>query len=384
MPILQIWVLAILSVFNSTTSSELGTPEDGQNEARPPVQRQYAFAFRMKHLYLIAGVAGLGIVAATTDIGQSAAIAQRVGWGFLVILGIFAIEFLVDVISWQYTFENIPTRPKWTYRLWQIKMIGEALNLVLAAGHFGGEPVKALLLKKRVGLTYGEAIASLVLARTVITMSLVIFLAFGLLAAAGIPQIGDAERTAAAFGFGGFCIAIALFFLIQRLRLTSVVTRTIFRGRLAAKLAPMLEHLHKLENRLVTFYTQRPLKLAISLAFAFSNWVFGVTTIYFTFYFLGHDVTFQEAWVIEAFTQMVRASTFFIPASIGAQESAFVLVITAITGNPALGLAVAIVRRGREIVWICLGLAIGWRMEAFGPTNKMQLKPSKPKGAALT
>ena len=317
--------------------------------------------FHVKHLYLAAGLFALAIVALTTDVGESAAIARRVGWGFAVIMLVYAVEFIFDVASWQMTFEKIPATPRCTYRLWQIKMIGEALNLTIPAGHFGGEPVKALLLKHRLGIGYGEGIASLVLARTTITLGLVAFLALGFVAALKVPEITEAERLAAAIGLGGFVTAIILFFLIQRLRLTSSAAGFLLRGRLAT----WITHVRELEDRLVRFYTARPRKFVLSLIFAFVNWAIGVGTIYYTFYFLDHPVTFQEAWIVEAFAQLVRASTFFVPASIGTQDGAFVLVVTAITGNPALGLAVAIVRRGREIVWIALGLTIGWQISAF-------------------
>ena len=55
----------------------------------------------------------------------------------------------------------------------------------------------------------------------------------------------------------------------------------------------------------------------------------------------------------------MRSGTFFIPASIGAQEGAFLLVYTAITGSPSLGIAVALVRRLREVLWIGWGVALG-------------------------
>ncbi|MCZ6765100.1 MAG: flippase-like domain-containing protein [Alphaproteobacteria bacterium] len=328
--------------------------------------------FHVKHLFLLAGLVILGVVALTIDVAESAVIAQRVGWGFLLILLVYAIEFIADVASWQLTFRSVPATPKWFYRLWQIKMVGEALNISLPAGHFGGEPVKAILLNRRLGLTFSEAIASLLLARTVITIALVAFLSIGFIAALEVPQVTDAERLAASIGLGAFCVAIVLFFLIQRLRLSSAAARMLIRGKWREKFEKMLAHLHALEDRLVHFYTKRPLRFAASLFLAFANWAIGAGTIYVTFYYLDHPVTFQEAWIVEAFAQLVRASTFFVPASLGAQESAFVLVVTAITGNPALGLAVAIVRRGREIVWIAIGLAIGWRLSAFGLKEKLQ------------
>ena len=55
---------------------------------------------------------------------------------------------------------------------------------------------------------------------------------------------------------------------------------------------------------------------------------------------------------------MVRSILFLVPASIGAQEVAFVVLAGAITGSPAAGVAVALIRRFRELVWILLGLSM--------------------------
>jgi uncharacterized membrane protein YbhN (UPF0104 family) len=56
--------------------------------------------------------------------------------------------------------------------------------------------------------------------------------------------------------------------------------------------------------------------------------------------------------------QLARNATFFIPASIGTQEGAFLLVCDGITGSSSFGIAVSIVRRFRELIWILLGLIV--------------------------
>jgi hypothetical protein len=76
--------------------------------------------------------------------------------------------------------------------------------------------------------------------------------------------------------------------------------------------------------------------------------------------FLGHPISLTDAWVIEAAVQLVRSGAFFIPAGIGMQEGAFFVIIALLTGQPALGLAVAAVRRFREVIWIAWGLVLGW------------------------
>ena len=59
--------------------------------------------------------------------------------------------------------------------------------------------------------------------------------------------------------------------------------------------------------------------------------------------------------------EIVRAGTFFIPGTLGSQEAAFLLATGAITGDPALGVATALIRRVREIVWLILGFSLGWK-----------------------
>ncbi len=63
--------------------------------------------------------------------------------------------------------------------------------------------------------------------------------------------------------------------------------------------------------------------------------------------------------------QAVRTASFFIPANLGAQDGAVVLIVGAFTGAPAAGLSTAILRRLRQLAWIAAGFAVGghysWR-----------------------
>ena len=53
-------------------------------------------------------------------------------------------------------------------------------------------------------------------------------------------------------------------------------------------------------------------------------------------------------------------------ANLGASEVGFVVLVGALTGQPALGLAAALMRRARELLWIVAGVALGWRL-SFTP-----------------
>ena len=318
----------------------------------------------LRILYLAIGLGLLSWILAGADLAAVWLHTTSVGVvGISVVLGLYALEFLADVAVWQVTFKTIPFRPLWLKRLYVVRMVGEAFNAVTPMASMGGEPVKVVLLKKYYGIPYGEASASVLLAKTTNLIALVVFLAGGFLLLLLDSRFSAAYKSAAGAGLAGFTAVIAVFFLVQRLRVSSRLSARLSRWRFGARIAEALHHIEAFDDRLAAFYADRR-RFAAARLLALSNWFIGALGIYVTMLFLGAPVTFTEAWIIEAFAQLVRAGTFFIPASIGAQEGAFVLVCAVLTGSPAFGLAAALIRRFRELVWISGGLLLGWRFSS--------------------
>ena len=167
----------------------------------------------------------------------------------------------------------------------------------------------------------------------------------------------DAKYNAiAGFGLTILTIAILCFFCIQRFKIISLTVVTLSNQRFFQWLKNSLQHAKELDLILVTFYRDHVKRTGFALFFAFINWFFGTIEIFITMHLIGYPISIADAWIIEAVAQLVRTGTFFIPASIGAQEGAFLIIGSAVTGSPALGFTVAIVRRIREIIWIIWGL----------------------------
>lgn len=313
-----------------------------------------------KVLFLLLGVLILGVVVSETDLPRVAAQVAAVGWGIVWVLGLYFIAFAVDSWGWQLALPEAPLTPRWAYRFWKARMVGEVFNSILPAAGMGGEPIKALLLKKYYGLGYREIIASLILAKTINMAGLVAFLVIGFALAWASPVLPMGYKIIAAAGLGGLSIGIILFWAVQRFRWTSIAGTRIARWPIGQRLESVLHHIHDMDERLVTYYTRHRPRLWGALALAFLNWVLGVAEIWVAMVLLDHPVTWTEAWIIEAVTQLVRTGTFFIPASIGAQEGAFLVICQVLTGSPSLGLAVAVVRRLREVLWLLWGTGLGW------------------------
>ena len=313
---------------------------------------------KFKIAFLVIGLALLGFIIAETDIGEVTRLVRQVGLGMLLILALYFVAFLIDTFTWQLTVPSAPLNGRWLYRFYQMRIAGEAFNSVTPAGGMGGEPIKALLLKQHYGIVYREGVTSLILAKTVNISSLVLFLSIGFWLMLNTDKLNTTYKIVAGAGLGAFALGALLFYLIQRFKITSLTSEWVSRGKLFEKIAQVLHVLKDIDDRLVNFYTEQRLRLFSAFVFAFFNWMLGIVEIYYTMIFLGHPVSFTDAWIIEAVAQLVKSGTFFIPASLGAQEGAFLIIGTAITGSPTLGIAVAIVRRIREIIWIVWGFGV--------------------------
>jgi len=326
----------------------------------------------LKTFYLGLGVALFAVIVANTDLGGVWAQISRVGWaGFALVVAIYLAAFLSDTFSWQLTFKSVPLDLKWLERLFFVRLVGEAFNNVIPAGSVGGEPVKAAVLKQRYGIGLKESGATLVLAKTINLLGLLAFLmlGFGLLILS--EKIPDSLKLVAGVGLVALSAGTAGFFLVQRLQITSWLSQRASRRPLFARLARFVQHIEEVDGHFEHFYVSRRARFAAAVALAAFNWLLGVVELYVAMILLGFPVSVTDAMIIEAMAQLVRAGTFFIPASIGAQEGIFVLVIKLLTGDAALGLAAALLRRCRELVWIAAGLAFAWfysvRGDGVGP-----------------
>ena len=320
----------------------------------------------LKFLYLLIGLGLLALVLAHTDLGQLWDQTVLVGWGIGVILAIYLAAFILDSISWQLALLSLNFDLSNTYKIWKIRMVGEAVNNTTPLATMGGEPVKAVLLKKHFSMGYREGTASLIIAKTTNLLALVVFLVAGFGFMIATEALPSSYNLVAGAGLVAFTAGILLFFLVQRYKISSLAGTWIARTRLGRFLEDLLHHVHDMEDRLIHFYICHSRRFLLALALALANWVIGALELYVTLWFLGHPVTFSEAWIIEAIAQLVRSGAFFIPGALGVQEGAFMIVIEAMTGRGVLGLAVAMIRRFREIVWIAWGMLLGG-FSSFSP-----------------
>ena len=325
---------------------------------------------KFKFLYLIFGISLLIFIFKKVDINLFLNELNKLRFNFLAILLIYFVGFILDSYSWQLCIQNLAKTKLKLHQIFKIRIIGEAFNYVLF--QVGGEPIKAFLLKNNFGIKYKSSIGSLILAKTIILFALIIFCFIGLLSIFYTNKFGANFENASLIGFILFTALISLFFIVQRYKLTSKI-HNIFKNKLSKKFNIFFKNLQEMEHKISEFYKKTKKDFFKILFLNLCNWFFGALELYAIFFLLNQKITFLEAIAIETLVQLVRAMLFFIPSNLGTQEGVFVLAVNALKDSTPLGLAVAIIRRLREVIWISIGLTLGYNQKIDFKKIKSQL-----------
>lgn len=291
----------------------------------------------------------------------------------LVILLPSLLMYLLEAYGWRLTLRSHAARVPFG-RLLAIRTAGEVVNMTTPAAYVGGEPLKAVLLKPH-GVPMIEALASVITAKTTMTIAQVLFillgigLAFGLVGASASGD-SNAPLLAALVGVGLLLFGIALFVMVQRIGLFLGLLNVLRWCRIRI---PYLEtredKLRELDRTILDFYTHDRRAFLLSIGFFFLGWLAEALEVYAILWFIGGPaVSPLAAIAIGALSVFIKGGTFFIPGSLGAQEGGNLLVLVAFGYSDVTGITFALLRRVRELAWIVIGLgclaALGGRKVA--------------------
>jgi len=314
-----------------------------------------------KLVFLAAGILLLGLIIRNVNLDEIVFWIARLGLqGLIIVLVIYALAFLCDVISWQLAFRSLAMNLQWLNRLFLVRLIGEAFNTVIPSASVGGEPLKAVILKNSYQISYRESGASLIIARTVNMLSLILFLGIGFILLLSSPMFTRSYQITAGIGLTIITLGTILFYLVQRFQVISLTGTWLSTTRSGSRVEKLLHIIYDVDRHLLEFYASNHAKFITALGLSWLNWLLGVVEIYVVMTMIGYPLGFMDCWIIETMAQLIRTGTFFIPASIGAQEGIFMLMGAIVTGNPSLGVAVSVIRRIRELIWVAMGLVILW------------------------
>ena len=148
---------------------------------------------------------------------------------------------------------------------------------------------------------------------------------------------------------------LALFVLVQFLRPFARGAGVVGRW-VPPWLRAIPQKVQEWDQALVAFYRHSPGPLLRSMTFHLLGWLAGIVEVYVILKLLQVPVSWATAWSIEALWLLFKAGAFLIPASLGASEAIVSVLCAGLGLGAATGLALGLVRRARELVWVGLGL----------------------------
>ena len=276
----------------------------------------------------------------------------------------------LDTLGWRFTLNRyLPFLPFW--RLCAVRMAGEMVNMTTPTASVGGEPVKAYLLKRN-GVTMEDGLASVVIAKTAMTLAQIVFILLGiglgmcLLPSAGeegsftLPMIGVLVSV------GLLLFGVTVFVVIQRHGVFTSLLGLLRRCRIQFKYLEVREKkLLALDGSIQAFYTRDRAAFFKATSMFFLGWLAEALEVYAILFSLDIPIDLPTALAIDALATMIRGGTSFIPGSLGAQEGGNVFLLVIFGFSELTGILFALVRRFRELVWIVIGLlclaAMGWQ-----------------------
>jgi uncharacterized protein (TIRG00374 family) len=283
-------------------------------------------------------------------------------FALLIILLPSLLMYMLEAYGWRLTLGRY-ARAVSFWRLFAVRAAGEVINMTVPS-YVGGEPVKAYLLR-RYGVPLVDGFASVVLAKTTMTIAEIMFilvgvgLAFSLLASGDGAGIGWTLILGTAVSLGLLIFGTALFVIVQHRGLFTGLLGLLRRCRIRI---PPLEareaKLRDLDRTILAFYDNDRRAFLQSVGFFFLGWLAEALEAYAILYVLAGSVGAVAALAIGGLSAFIKGATFFIPGSLGAQDGGNVLLLVTFGYSDVAGVTFALLRRLREIVWIAIGLGL--------------------------
>ena len=237
----------------------------------------------------------------------------------------------------------------------------------------GGEPVKAQLLKDRMG--FSRALATVTVHRHADVLAQWLFLTAGVgfaLAWFPLPTVARVAALASLITLGAMVAGM-----------TWGLRRGAFRGGLAwlGRFRPFAKHASRLSESAARldatigeFYREKSGHFGWAVAWCFVGWCGGLVETYLVLRLLSPSHGWASAIAIESLAMVLNNILLFIPGRVGSAEGVRIGVYALVGLTAAQGTAYALVRRGRELLWLVPGFVVLLRRHVLG-VGRMKLPP---------
>jgi lysylphosphatidylglycerol synthase-like protein len=287
---------------------------------------------------------------------------QQLGAGFLLILLVSTLRYAVRSLAWTLCIDppyRLPFRDAFAARL-----MGDALgNIIPFVSVAVSEPSKAVFVKDRVPLVVG--LSGLAIENIFYALSVALFIFAGTLTLLLSFSLPKALRIASVVALCVTLLIIPLGFLIIRSEkkfLSGLLGYFGDRGVARSLVSRVRPRAQALEERIYGFYAKSKRSFISIFALDACFHLAGILEVYITLSFISPvPPTITQAFILESVNRIINVAFKFIPLRAGVDEGGTGQVSRVLGFAKGIGETLAIVRKGRDIFWVTIGLLLIWK-----------------------
>ncbi|CAB3798597.1 hypothetical protein LMG28614_04797 [Paraburkholderia ultramafica] len=312
------------------------------------------------------GIAALIWLVVHEGFGDLMRVIGQAGFVLLWLVPFHALPLLLDAHAWRLLLRKQASLPF----LWWVATVREAVSRLLPVASIGGEIVGIRLARWRVLDT--SFVSASVIVEVLVTITVqYAFSALGLVLIVATTHDTNGWR---AIGLSLLLSLPLLLFgvaLVRRGGIFHVIES--WAGRVLGDAHPLLQGINgkRLDQEIDALMRCSGLLLR-AFSYQLGGYVLGAAEVYWALAWLGHPVSVSGSVAIEALIQALRHAAFFVPAGIGIQEFAVVMLAQIFGVDRETALSMALVKRMREVVFGVFALASWQLVELIRGSTQIQ------------
>ena len=331
----------------------------------------------------IIGVALLALLVIRTGPQALLANVKLVGWGLVLVIGLGGLSHLLKAWAWRLT---LPRDVHYSLsRIFGLRLVSEAIGQLGFAGVLAGEATRVSLLGSDTPVD--SRVLSVTLDRGLFTACGAIVTVCGITAGLVVLSLSNTLRLYAAVFVLVFLGVLVLATLAVKNRWPLLSAPACALGRVPW-IGPWVRKKESLifsvEEKLLQFHRERPSAFWGSIALNFVCHALAITEVYLILVFMGMNVTWTRALILEAFTKLINVAGALTPGNVGVYEGGTMLIATLFGLSGSVGLTLGLCRRVRSLFWTLVGVlsffvvsrSVGQRNKALGSGSPPDISPS--------
>jgi hypothetical protein len=284
---------------------------------------------------------------------------KRLGAAFFLVLAISGIRHVVRSLAWVNCFEP-PYKLRFRDAI-AARLMGDALgNIIPLASVAVSEPSKAAFVRDRVPLVAG--LSALALENIFYSLSVILFIFSGTTALLLRFSLPKPLRYAAIGALVATTIIAPLGYLVIRQKwkfLSGALSLLQRRGIGGTRIASAIPRAQTLEDRIYGFYGRNSNRLLPIFALEVCFHLAGVAEVYTTLSFVTDNAPpLLAAFILESVNRVINVAFKFVPLRLGVDEGGTGKVSKVLGLTEPVGVTLAIIRKGRDIFWTTIGVAL--------------------------